>query len=315
MQLTARMAALHAALWNIDRWYRIAWYVWPASLALLIAGWICIGKPAGAPLGSAPWARPIAATPNFPVHRSPVLANWPEKFYNDVTTCFSNAVNLPTLAPLIEACTHLIDSGQVGDGQLVNAYNQRGWLQRLSQPDRALADYDAALKVQPNFAAALTNRAWIYLSRNRNDDAMSDLNKAIELFPPAQAGYARYLRGFDYHRQKKYDLAMDDLNESIKHAPNNADAYLARGQVEQAEQQWDAALRDFDEFSRRASRNARGLIGKSEVLEATGRIPEALAALDAAISIEPANQNALAARDRLRAKQTAPQPKPDNDKD
>jgi tetratricopeptide (TPR) repeat protein len=117
----------------------------------------------------------------------------------------------------------------------------------------------------------------------------------------------------------KYDLALEDLNESIKHAPNVTDTYLARGQVEQAEQQWDAALRDFDEFSRRAPRDVRGLTGKAAVLEATGKIPEALAALDAVIAIEPANRNALTARDRLKAKQAdmpAPQqPKQGDGKD
>jgi tetratricopeptide (TPR) repeat protein len=320
MPFTVRMVALHSALWDIDRWYRMAWYVWPAALALLIAGWICVEKPGGASPTSSPWGRPIAATPNFPVHRSPILANWPARLHNDVMTCF-NPVNPATLAPQIDACTHVIDGGQggqVGDPQLANAYNQRGWLQRLSQPDRAIADYDAALKIQPNFAFALTNRAYNYLTRNRYDDAMADLNKAIDLFAPAQASYARYLRGFDYKKQKKYDLALEDLNQSITQAPNFQDAYLERGQVEQAQQQWDAALRDFDEYSRRAPHNARGLIGKSEVLEATGRTPDALSALDAAIAIEPGNQNAITARDRLRAKQAArapQQPKQDDGKD
>jgi len=316
MLLTARMAALHSALWDHDRWYRMAWYVWPAALALLIAGWICVEKPGNA--SSNPWGKPIAGTPNFPVRRSPILANWPEKLQNDVMTCFSNPVNMATLQPLIDACTHLVENKEVADPQLVNAYNQRGWLQRQSQPDHALADYDSALRLQPNWPAALTNRAYIYLTRNRNDDAMNGLNKAIDLFPPAQSAYARYLRGYDYFRQKKYDLAMEDLNESIKHAPNSADAYLTRGEVEQAEQQWDAALRDFDQFSRLASRSGRGLIGKALVLESTGHIPEALSALDAAIAIEPSNQAALTARDRLRAKQTAapaPQPKQDDGKD
>ena len=318
MPFTARWAALHSALWDIDRWYRMAWYVWPAALALLIAGWICVEKPGDAS-SSSPWGKPVASRPNFPVGRSPILANWPERLQNDVMTCFSNPVNMATLQPLIDACTRLIDSKDVHDPQMVNAYNQRGFLQRLSQPDRALADYEAALKIQPNAPQVLTNRAWIYMTRNRNDEAMADLNKAIDQFPPNFAGYARYLRGFDYMRLKKYDLAMEDLNESITHAPNLADTYLARGQVEQAEQHWDASLRDFDEFSRRAPRNARGLIGKSAVLEATGKIPEAISALDAAIAIEPGNQPALTARDRLRARQAEapppPQPKQDDNKD
>ena len=321
MPFTARLAALHSALWGLDRWYRVSWYVWPAAMAMLIAGWICIDKTSAPSSPAGTWGKPVASTPNFPVQRSPILANWPERLQNEVMTCFSNSVNIPApqLQPLIDACTHLVESKDVADPQLVNAYIQRGFLQRQTQPDRALADYDSALKLQPNAPAAFTNRAYIYLTRNRNDDAMADLDKAIDQFPPAQSGYARYLRGFDYFRRKDFDHAMEDLNESIKHAPNSPDAYLTRGEVEQARQQWDEALRDFDEYFKRAPRNARGLILKSQVLEAKGGIAAALTALDAAIAIEPGNQIALTARDRLRVKQAEgaapPPPKPDGSKD
>jgi tetratricopeptide (TPR) repeat protein len=303
MASIARMAALHSALWGFDRTYRMAWYVWPAALAVLISGWICIDKESAPSSAAGGWAKPVTATPDPPTRRAPILTNWPDPLQNDAMTCFSNAVNMATLQPLIDACTRLIESKDVGDAQLVNAYGQRGFLQRLTQPDRALADYESALKLQPSAPNVLANRAYIYLTRNRNDEAMADLNKAIELFPPKQAGYARYLRGFEYLRQKKYDLAMEDLNEAIKHTPNNPDSYLARGQVEEAQEKWDAAIRDFDEFTRRVPRNVRGLMGKAAVLEAAGKIPEALSASEAAIAIEPANQAALSARDRLRAKQ------------
>ena len=245
----------------------------------------------------------MASPPSIPVRNSPVLANWPEKLHNDVTTCFSNAVDLN---PLIEACTRLIQSGQANDGQLVSSYGQRGFLQRLSQPDRALEDYNAALKIQANSPVVLTNRAFIYLTRSRNDDAMADLNKAIELLPPAQAGLAHDYRGYAYFRLKDYDRAKDDLDEAIKHIPTNPDPYLWRGEVEKAQQQYDAALRDFDEFSRRAPRDPRGLIGRSAVFEATGRAQEAVAALENAIALAPNNAAALAARDRLLAKRDKP---------
>src|SRR5262249_18530806 len=72
MQLTARMAAMHAALWGFDRYYRWAWYVWPASLALLIAGWICIDKPGGTI--SPGDAKPIRMLPVTPTDPSKALS-------------------------------------------------------------------------------------------------------------------------------------------------------------------------------------------------------------------------------------------------
>ncbi len=298
MLVTARVAALHGALWSFDRWYRLWWYIWPASMALLVCGWIYVEKSAG--MSSAPWAKPLSNAPTQPIRHSPVLANWPEKLHDDVTTCFSNAIDLN---PLIEACTRLIDSRQADNQQLVATYLQRGFYQRLKQPDRALADYDAALNIQPDAAAVLTNRAWIYMSRSRYDVALEDLNKAIALLAPALAARARYYRGFTFFKQKDYPAAMSDLNEAVKVEPNGPDPYLTRGEVEQAQQQYDAALRDFDEFSKRAPRNPRGLIGRGSVLEATGRPKEALLAYESAVALEPANAQAIAARDRLRSTQ------------
>lgn len=240
--------------------------------------------------------------PAQPIRRSPILANWPEKLHNDVMTCFSNAIDL---TPLIEACTRLIDSGQAPNPQLVAAYSQRGFLRRLKEPDLALADYNTALNIQADAPFVLTNRAWIYITRNRFDAALQDLNKAIELFPPAVAARARYYRGFTFFKLKDYASATSDLNEAVKVEPNNPDPYLTRGELEQAQLQYDAALRDFDEFGKHAPRNPRGLIGRGSVLEATGRPKEALLAYENAIALEPANAQALAARDRLRATQDA----------
>jgi tetratricopeptide (TPR) repeat protein len=96
---------------------------------------------------------------------------------------------------------------------------------------------------------------------------------------------------------------MSDLNEAQKLDPSDADTYLMRGDVEKARQLYDAALKDFDEFSERASKSPRGMIGRGLVLEATGRPKEALAAFEGAVALDPANSQALAARDRLHATQ------------
>jgi tetratricopeptide (TPR) repeat protein len=302
MQWTSRLAAQHSALWGFDRWYRLWWYIWPASLALLICGWICIDKPGGVSSSSSQWAKPVPNAPAQPIRRSPILANWPEKLHNDVATCFSNAIDL---TPLMEACSRLIDSGLAPNPQLVAAYTQRGYLRRLKEPDLALADFNSALNIQADSPAALMNRGLIHVTRNRYDAAMQDLNKAIELFPPTAAARARFYRGFTFFKLKDYPSAMTDLNEALKVEPGNPDPYLTRGEVEQAQQQYDAALKDFDEFSKRVPRNPRGLIGRGLVLEATGRSKEALLAYENAVALEPANAQALAARDRLRSTQDA----------
>jgi tetratricopeptide (TPR) repeat protein len=298
MRWTARIAALHGAYWSFDQWYRLSWYVWPGAIALLACGWIYVEKPgeAAAPSAGA-WAKPVAIATPQPVRRSPILANWPEKLQNDVITCFSNAIDL---APLIAACTRLIESGQIANPQLVAAYSQRGLHQRLKQPDSALEDYNAAVKIQPDTPLVLTNRAWIFMTRNQFDAAIADLNRAIELFPPAQAARSYYYRGYSYMKLMDNTRAMSDLNESLRLDPNAADPYLYRGEVERRQQLYDAALRDVDEHVKRAPRDVRGFVARGDILEKTGRVQEALAAVENALTVEPDNARAAVMRDQLR---------------
>lgn len=292
MRPMTRIAALHGSLWSYDRWYRLSWRVWPASLALLICGWIFIDKPASPSPGS--WAKPlIQSARNTATPPSSVQAD-------DMTKCFSDPKS--TYWPA-GACTRLIDAGQVRGRQLAAVYARRGFLWSESQPDAALKDYDAALQVQPDFTDALTGRAWLRMSRREHDAALEDLNKAIGLLSPDSSGMARYYRGFAFLRLQDYPKALADLNDAQRYQPDNAEIYLARGEVEQAQKRYDAALRNFDEFNTRAPKDPRGLVWRSFVLEATSRTHEALAAMDGALALEPDNGTIRAERDRLRAKQ------------
>jgi tetratricopeptide (TPR) repeat protein len=289
------MAAQHSALWGFDRWYRLWWYIWPAALAVLIIGWICIDKPAGMALSAGSRTTPAAqnAKVAMPIPPSPSQA--------ELTKCFFSQIP-PGSA--LAACTGLIDAGQVKGRQLASVLTQRGFLQRETQPDNAMADYNAALKVQPDFADAFDNRAWIDMTRGNYDAALQDLNKAIDLLPSASAGIARYYRGYALFKLNSYPQALADLNEAQRLQPDNGDIYLARGDVEQALENYDAALRDFDEFSKRAPKDARGPVSRGSVLEAMSRSPEALTAFESALALEPGNTYAIGERDRLRAEQS-----------
>jgi Flp pilus assembly protein TadD len=286
MRSIARMAALHSALWGYDRPYRMAWYVWPAALAVLIAGWICSDKPAGVASSAAASAK--VAT--LPVTNS---------IQEQLTKCFS--IREPGQAYL---CTSVINTGQVRGQQLAQAHLQLGFVQREKDPDRALTEYDAALKVRPYFSDALAGRAWIRMNRGQYEYALPDLNKAIESSPPSTpAAIVRYYRGYAHLKLKNYPQALIDLNEAIRLQPDNADVYFARGETQQALENYDAALRDFDEFAKRAPRDARGQAFRGSVLDAMGRSTEALAAFENAVRLEPGNAYAVSERDRLREQQ------------
>jgi tetratricopeptide (TPR) repeat protein len=95
----------------------------------------------------------------------------------------------------------------------------------------ALADYDRAIALKPDYAKAYRARATVKAGKiNDPQGALSDLNRAIQLNPNDDLSYS--LRGFF-----KYDLlddpqgAVADLDRAIQLDPNNGKAYAMRGGI------------------------------------------------------------------------------------
>ena len=58
----------------------------------------------------------------------------------------------------------------------------------FDQPEAALADYDRAIEIKPDFAEAYCNRGMLHYKQERLDLAEADFKKTLELSPNMQAG-------------------------------------------------------------------------------------------------------------------------------
>jgi tetratricopeptide (TPR) repeat protein len=82
----------------------------------------------------------------------------------------------------IEGCTAVIERG--GGVDLSTAYTMRALAYSLrGRYDSAIRDYDAAINMKPDSAAALNNRAWVYFRWGKAATGISDVEKAIGLNP------------------------------------------------------------------------------------------------------------------------------------
>src|SRR5580698_9720267 len=112
----------------------------------------------------------------------------------------------------IAACTAVIQSGRSGK-DFAQAYNNRAIAYRRSgNYDRAIADYNEAIKLEPKNTAAYYNRGIAYQSKGDLDRTISDYNQAVALDP-------------------KYTSAYNNLGN----------AYQAKGDIERAIASYDAA--------------------------------------------------------------------------
>jgi tetratricopeptide (TPR) repeat protein len=110
------------------------------------------------------------------------------------------------------------------DPKYIDAYNNRGlaWNEK-KEYDRAIADLDQAIKFDPNYAKAYYNRGVSWNGKGEYDRAIADCDRAIKLAPKYTKAYSN--RGFAWRNKKQYDRAIADYNEAIKIDPKFAAAY------------------------------------------------------------------------------------------
>lgn len=113
------------------------------------------------------------------------------------------------------------------DPRSVYGLNARGrYLIATKDYDRALTDFDAIVGLSPGMAFAYAGRADVYQAQERYDRALREINKALELDRNA-ANLAR--KGEIYREMGDHLQSIEAYDEAIKLAPESADAWVGRG--------------------------------------------------------------------------------------
>ena len=107
-------------------------------------------------------------------------------------------------------------------------YLRRGYAKyRLDQYQPAIDDYDAAINLKPDFAAAYYFRGTVKRSLGQYKEAIEDYDTAIDLKSDFAVAY--YFRGTIRGDLGEHFIAIQDYNKAIDAKPDYAFAYLRRG--------------------------------------------------------------------------------------
>lgn len=124
----------------------------------------------------------------------------------------------------------MIKAGERILAQLATAYNNRGLAFRASGDlDRAIEDYDQAIRLMPDYVVAINNRGVALMAKGEFDRAIIDLDRAIQLRPDYLVAFAA--RAATYDRKGLFDRAIADLDVIIKADPKNATHVRERGKL------------------------------------------------------------------------------------
>ncbi|MFQ6058738.1 MAG: tetratricopeptide repeat protein [Anaerolineae bacterium] len=120
--------------------------------------------------------------------------------------------------------------------------------------DRAIADYDQAIQLEPDLAIAYSNRGVAYIAKGDYDRAIANFDQAVKLDPEYAVAY--YNRGVAYDHKGDHDRAIVDHDQAIKLDPNNAVAYYNRGVAYHGKDDYDRAIADCDQAIKLDPNNA-----------------------------------------------------------
>jgi len=150
--------------------------------------------------------------------------------------------------------------------------------------DHALADFNAAIKIQPNAGLAYFNRASVYALKENSDLAIADLNQVIQLQPDALT-YMK--RGSNYFFKGDYDLAIADLNQAIKLQPDLVSAYKIRGVIYDGKGDYNSAISDYSQAIKLKSDDSESYLNRGLSYSSLGDYDRAIADYNHAIQLKP----------------------------
>lgn len=125
----------------------------------------------------------------------------------------------------IRGCTQIIKTRRLFDkpiskGDLAIAYTNRGGTYSdKGEFDRAIADFDQAIKLSPNLVGAYYNRGKTYHRKGNYHRAIADYTQAVSLNPKFVEAYSN--RGNAYEKSGQRDKAVADFRKALELRPED----------------------------------------------------------------------------------------------
>ena len=192
--------------------------------------------------------------------------------------------------------TKFLDAQDVTPEQRAEAFALRG--QTQTDDERALADFEEAIKLDPENSSYGLMRAVFLRNRKKLDEALVAVNDMLKRTP--EDANALILRGEVFRQLEKFDDALASFDEAAKLAPQAPAPFQNRGEIYRQQDNYPQAITEFTKVLELQPGSLLPLVHRAESYLLNKQFEEALADTDAVLEKEP-----LIAAHRLRAEALA----------
>lgn len=167
--------------------------------------------------------------------------------------------------------------------------------QEQKQYEKAIAEFNAALKAEPGLWLITLQLGQAYRELKQYEKAIFYLSQAISKNPDPPFRVTAYLlRSISYASVEKYKEAMDDITKAVELDPKGSVGYYKRGQYYLvAFSQPEKALKDFDTAITFGERSAEIYHYRGAALFKLGRFQEAIESYSQVLKIDPSHYSGL----------------------
>jgi len=123
-------------------------------------------------------------------------------------------------------------------------YNNRGLIYFQSgQPEKALADYNKALQLNPQLDSVYNNRANYYASVGKLSEALADYEQALDLNP---GNFRTWInQAITFRDLRLYNLALENFDMALILGCPEEHIYAERGRTYHLRGDWNCAISDY----------------------------------------------------------------------
>jgi tetratricopeptide (TPR) repeat protein len=125
------------------------------------------------------------------------------------------------------------------------AHEQGLKAQKENRVEQALAGFNQALEIYPQYFQALTDRGNLLMQQNKLAEAMTDFERALQI----NGQYSPALRGAGYCniQQRKYEVAIGLLEKSLIYEPKIALTHMLLGYANLSLNRYEQAKRELQQ--------------------------------------------------------------------
>ncbi len=154
--------------------------------------------------------------------------------------------------------------------------------------DGAIAELDGALELDPTDAGAYVLRGTCYIGKSAWDAAIADFTRGLTGDLNSIARSLAFMYRARGHAAKNDDRkAVADCNEALRADPDNAEAYILRGNLKRRGLERDGAIADFTEALKLKPAAAEVFLHRAETFRDSGDTAKAKADYSEAVKLDP----------------------------